>query len=90
MSRAAGPGHRHALAAIPLAALAVGAVYSYSFAGLLWPVGAAGLWALLELALAARRDPPVAPLALARRAASATGRRARRAGGRPSRRRSDG
>ena len=61
------------LVAIPLAALAVGTVYSYSFAGLLWPVGAAGLWALWELALATRRDPPVAPLALARRAASATG-----------------
>ena len=37
-----GPRDRHALAAIPLAALAAGAVYSYSFAGLLWPVGAAG------------------------------------------------
>ena len=61
-----------ALAAIPLAALAAGAVYSYSFPGLLWPVGAAGLWALWELALAARRDSPVAPVALARRAAPAT------------------
>ena len=40
-------GQRQALAAIPLAALAVGAVYSYSFPGLLWPVGAAGLWALV-------------------------------------------
>jgi hypothetical protein len=65
-------GDRYALAAIPLAALAVGTVYSYSFAGLLWPVGAAGLWALGELALAPRRDPPVAPLALARRAAATT------------------
>ena len=60
------------LAAIPLAALAAGAVYSYSFPGLLWPVGAAGLWALLELALAARRDSPGGALALARRAAPAT------------------
>ena len=50
-----------------------GTVYSYSFAGLLWPAGAAGLWALVELALAARRDSPVAPVALARRAAPATG-----------------
>ncbi len=62
----------HALAAIPLAALAAGAVYSYSFTGLLWPLGAAGLWAIWELALAARRDSPVTPLALARRAAPAT------------------
>ncbi len=58
-------GSSQALAAIPLAALAAGAAYSYSFAGLLWPLGAAGLWALGELALAARRDSPVAPLALA-------------------------
>ena len=69
------PGYRagagSAVAAIPLAALAAGAVYCYSFAGLLWPLGAAGLWALSELALAARRDSPVAPLALARRAAPA-------------------
>ncbi len=65
-------GQRQALAAVPLAALVVGAVYSYSFPGLLWPVGAAGLWALLELALAARRDSPGTALALARRAASAT------------------
>jgi hypothetical protein len=63
---------RYALGAIPLAALAVGTVYCYSFAGLLWPVGAAGLWALGEIALAARRDPPVTPLALARRAVAAT------------------
>ena len=71
------PWHRNeasrtTLAAIPLAALAAGAAYSYSFAGLLWPLGAAGLWALAELALAARRrDLPVPPLALARRAAPA-------------------
>jgi hypothetical protein len=63
---------RHALAAIPLAALAVGMVYSYSFAGLLWPLGGASLWALSELALAGRRDPPLAPGALVRRGASAT------------------
>ena len=67
-----GAGVSRALAAIPLAALAAGAAYSYSFAGLLWPLGAAGLWALAELALAARRDSPVAPRALVRRAAPAT------------------
>ena len=70
--RAMRAGSSQALAAIPLAALAAGSAYSYSFAGLLWPLGAAGLWALGELALAARRDSPVAPLALARRAAPAT------------------
>jgi hypothetical protein len=59
------------LAAVPLAALAAGAAYSYSFAGLLWPLGAVSLWALWELALAARRDSRRAALALARRAAPA-------------------
>jgi hypothetical protein len=67
-----GAGVSRALAAIPLAALAAGAAYSYSFAGLLWPLGAAGLWALAELALAARRDSAVTPRALVRRAAPAT------------------
>ena len=64
---------RPALAAIPLAALAVGSVYTYSFPGLLWLAGAAGLWALVELALVAGRDSPAAARALARRAAPATG-----------------
>jgi hypothetical protein len=49
------------LQAVPLAALAVGSVYAYSFPGLTWLVGAAGLWALLELA--ARRS--IEPLRLA-------------------------
>jgi hypothetical protein len=61
-----------ALVAIPLAVLAAGAAYSYSFPGLLWPAGAAGLWALVELARAARRDFPAAALALVRRAMPAT------------------
>ena len=62
------------LPAVPLAALAVGCVYSYSFPGLLWLAGAAGLWALVELALVARRTiRPAAAVALARRAAPATG-----------------
>lgn len=38
------------LRAVPLAVLAVGAVYSYSFPGLLWLGGALGVWAALELA----------------------------------------
>ena len=54
-------------------ALAVGSVYSYSFPGLLWLAAAAGVWALVELALVAGRDSPAAAAALARRAAPATG-----------------
>jgi hypothetical protein len=63
---------RRALAALPLAALAVGSVYAYSFPGLFWLAGAAGLWALVELGLASRRDSPTAAMALARMAAPAT------------------
>jgi hypothetical protein len=64
------PG-RQALAALPLAALAVGSVYAYSFTGLLWLAGAAGLWALVELGLATRRDSRAGALALARAVAPA-------------------
>lgn len=50
------PGARQgrALVALPLAALAVGSVYAYSFPGLAWLVGGAGVWAAAELA--ARRS----------------------------------
>jgi hypothetical protein len=65
----AGPApRRRLLAAVPLAALAVGSVYAYSFPGLLWLAGAAGLWALAELGLAARRESPRAAAAMARAA----------------------
>ena len=67
------PGPRP-LRAIPLAVLAAGALYAYSFPGLLWLAGALGVWAAIELARAARRRRPRA------------GRR--RPCGRPSRRRS--
>lgn len=40
--------------AVPLAVLAAGSVYVYSFPGLLWLAGAAGAWALVELAIAGR------------------------------------
>jgi hypothetical protein len=63
-------GLRGALAAVPLAALAVGSVYSYSFPGLLWLAGAAALWAAIELALGARAQSGGAA-ALARAAAPA-------------------
>jgi hypothetical protein len=59
---------RRSLAAVPLAALAVGSVYAYSFPGLLWLAGAAGLWGVVELGIAARRDSRQAAAALARAA----------------------
>ncbi len=40
--------------AVPLAMLAVGSAYSYSFPGLVWLVGAAGAWAVVEVWAAAR------------------------------------
>jgi hypothetical protein len=47
-------GARPALRAAPLGILALGAVYCYSFPGLLWLAGAAAIWAGAELALRAR------------------------------------
>jgi hypothetical protein len=58
-----------ALAAVPLAALAVGSVYAYSFPGLLWLGGGTVLWALAELIAATREGPPGAVGALARASA---------------------
>lgn len=49
--RLAAPGP---LRAVPLAVLAVGAAYAYSFPGLVWLVGGAAAWAFVELVLAAR------------------------------------
>ena len=63
------------LAAVPLAALAVGCAYAYSFPGLLWLVGAAALWAAVELALVAARTE------LAGRRGRARSRRGARDGG---------
>ena len=46
------PGARwRLLAGVPLAALAIGAVYTYSFPGLTWLAGAVGIWALFEVAV---------------------------------------
>jgi hypothetical protein len=53
-----------ALRFVPAALLAVGAVYTYSFPGLTWLVGAAVLWGLAEFVLGARR-PPLRPILLA-------------------------
>jgi hypothetical protein len=44
-----------ALRAMPLAVLAVGAVYAYSFPGLLWLSGTLAAWAAIELVRAAHR-----------------------------------
>ena len=67
------PASRPALTAVPLAALAVGCVYSYSFPGLLWLAGTAGLWALVELTLVWVHDSLPAAAVLVRRAAPAAG-----------------
>jgi hypothetical protein len=58
------------LGAVPLAVLAIGSVYAYSFPGLLWLAGAAGLWAVVELAAAWRRGSTPAAAAMARAAAA--------------------
>jgi hypothetical protein len=64
------PGARRGpLVAVPLAALAIGSVYSYSFPGLLWLAGAAGLWAVVEIAMKARLRSRSAARELARKAA---------------------
>jgi hypothetical protein len=59
-----------ALGAVPLAVLAAGSVYTYSFPGLAWLVGAAGAWAVVELALAMRDGGWLRVGQLARRAAA--------------------
>jgi hypothetical protein len=58
------------LAAVPLSVLAIGSVYAYSFPGLLWLAGAAGLWAIVELGVAWRRRSPAATAAIVRMAAA--------------------
>jgi hypothetical protein len=59
--------------ALPLAALVVGSVYVYSFPGLLWLLGAAGLWAVAELTLAARDGGGSAAVDMAREAVPLAG-----------------
>jgi hypothetical protein len=50
------PAHAARLrGAVPLAVIAIGSVYAYSFPGLAWLAGAALLWGVIELALAAKR-----------------------------------
>jgi hypothetical protein len=59
------------LRAAPLAVLAIGAVYSYSFPGLLWLVLAAAIWAAAELWLRLRDESLAAAVVAARRSAVA-------------------
>jgi hypothetical protein len=66
LSRGQLSGHGGARA-LPLAVLAVGAAYAYSFPGLVWLAGAAGAWAAAELLVAWRSRGP----ASARRTAAA-------------------
>jgi hypothetical protein len=63
-----GEGRRRVLAAVPLGVIAIGCVYTYSFPGLLWLAGAAGIWAVVELVIAARRRGPEAAWGLVRSA----------------------
>ncbi len=48
---------------VPAALIAVGSVYAYSFAGLIWLVAAAGIWIALEYAFGSR-PLPIKPLLL--------------------------
>jgi len=61
-----------ALRALPLAVLAIGSVFAYSFPGLAWVAGAAAAWAAIELALRARARGAAAALRSARAAAPAS------------------
>ncbi len=54
-SPAPGVGGRGALRGLPLAVLAIGSLYAYSFPGLLWLAGAFGVWAAVELGRLWRR-----------------------------------
>ncbi len=69
IARGGGSGSsvRRALEAVPLAALAVGSVYAYSFPGLLWLAGAVAVWGAVELGIASRARPPGGAVALVRR-----------------------
>ncbi len=57
------PAAPNARCAVPLAILAAGSVYTYSFPGLTWLLGALGIWALAELFLRRRRGEGLGGLA---------------------------
>jgi hypothetical protein len=64
--RLVGRSVSHHFRGIPLAVLAIGAVYAYSFPGLLWLLGTVAVWALAELVLAWRDRGIAAPIQLLR------------------------
>ena len=66
-------GRPRLLFAVPLAALAIGSVYAYSFPGLAWLIGAALAWGAIELVIGARGESLHAALARARSALPAVG-----------------
>ena len=53
--RASGGSRPGLLEAVPLAVLAIGAAYAYSFPGIAWLIGVVVVWAAIELLAAARR-----------------------------------
>lgn len=57
------------LGAVPLAVLAIGSVYVYSFPGLAWLAGGVAVWAAVELLRAARRGALAEALRITRLAA---------------------
>jgi hypothetical protein len=57
--RAPPPAPNAQLAAVPLALLAAGSVFTYSFPGLTWLIGALVLWAAAELWLARREGAEI-------------------------------
>ena len=65
------PSAPRALRAAPLAVLAIGAVYAYSFPGLLWLALAAAIWAAGEIALRLRDGTLAGATTTARGAATA-------------------
>jgi len=47
---------------VPAALLAAGSVYAYSFPGLIWLIGAAAIWAIVELTVSRPRPAAVRPV----------------------------
>ena len=59
--------------AVPLAVIAIGSVYAYSFPGLAWLAGAALLWGAIELGLVVRRESLAGATGLIRHLAPTVG-----------------
>ena len=61
------------LAGLPLAVIAIGAVYAYSFPGLIWLAATLAAWAAIELGRAIARGGAAGAIAIARAAAPTVG-----------------